>query len=67
MQHKNILDKNFFLCHHLSVKHPLNSLKSFRMYWRYLLHLIHNLDNRVMPLGVEVLIDLETLKTHRTK
>ena len=30
-------------CHLLSIKPPLNSLKLFRMKWRFILYLIHNL------------------------
>ena len=40
----NIEKNNYFLCHLLTMRYPLNSLKLSRMYLKYMLHLMHNLD-----------------------
>ena len=44
VQNNKMIDKHSFLCHLLTIWHQLHRLTLSRMYFRYILHVLHNLD-----------------------
>ena len=47
VQNNKTIDKHPFLCHLMTIKYPLNSLKPSKMYFRYMWHLKHDLDKNL--------------------